>query len=59
LPLDLSLLEQPGHVLAEELHGSQAFLVLFDLAFAPADAREVDSDPALRHNVLGTVCLFG
>jgi hypothetical protein len=32
------LLEQPSHVLAEGLHGSQALFVVLDLAFGPADA---------------------
>jgi len=42
LPWELSsgvdLFEQPGHVLAEGLHGSEALLVSLDFALGPADA---------------------
>ena len=33
----VDLLEQPCHVLAEGLHGSQALFVVLDFAFGPAD----------------------
>jgi len=38
VPSGIDLLEQPGHVLTEDLRGSQAFFVLLDFAFAPAGA---------------------
>ncbi len=34
----VELLEQPGHVLAEGLHGAEGFFVLLDLAFVAAEA---------------------
>lgn len=34
----VDLLQQPSHVLAGDLHGSQAFFVLLGLAFVPAES---------------------
>lgn len=56
----VNLLEQPGHVLAEDVHRLQAFFVLLDFAFVPADADplEADSDPTLRHDALAVARLL-
>ncbi len=39
LPSGVDLLEQPGHVLAEGLHGSEGLFVLLDVALDTAGGR--------------------